>query len=227
MKWVSTASLLLAPAILASPLLAGSLTGTVKILNKDGKFRDPVKDVIAILEPLNAPRPKVTPRPLLRVKTHGKKFVPRVAWTTPGSSVVFPNQDSIIHNVFSVCCAQPFDTGQYEPGDSPRTTLTKPGLVKLYCNVHHKMNAFVWVLETPYAQVLDNNRSTVDFANLPSGTYRLKLWHPETGEQTYPITIHEGVTRGDWTLGATLPPFETHKNKFGKDYPPAKDEGSY
>ena len=56
MKWASSASLLL-----ASPLFAGSLTGTVKILNKDGKFRDPVKDVIAILEPLNAPRPKVAP----------------------------------------------------------------------------------------------------------------------------------------------------------------------
>ncbi len=221
MKWASTASLLS-----ALPLAAGSLTGTVKILDKNGKYREPVKDVIAILEPLNAPRPKVAPRPLLRVKTHGKKFVPRVAWTTPGSPVAFPNQDSIVHNVFSVCCAQPFDTGQYEPGDSPSVKVTKPGLVKLYCNVHHKMNAFLWVLETPYAQVLDN-RSTLDFPELPEGTYRLKLWHPETGEQVYAVSIHEGVTRGEWTLGATLPPFEPHKNKFGKDYPPAKDEGSY
>jgi hypothetical protein len=221
MKWASRASLLL-----ASPLLAGSLSGTVRILEKDGRPRDPLRDVIAILEPLNAPRPKVGLRPLLRVKTHGKKFVPRVAWTTPGSPVAFPNQDSIVHNVFSVCCANPFDTGQYEPGDTPRATLTKPGLVKLYCNVHHKMNAFIWVLETPYAQVLDA-RGALDFQNLPAGTYRLKLWHPETGEQSWPVTIHEGATTGQWALGAVLPPFEPHKNKFGKDYPPAKDEGSY
>lgn len=221
MKWASTASL-----ALSAPLLAGGLAGTVRIQEKDGRFREPVKDVIAILEPVTAPRPKVGTRPLLRVKTHGKKFVPRVAWTTPGSPVAFPNQDSIVHNVFSVCCANPFDTGQYEPGDSPRTVVTKPGLVKLYCNVHHKMNAFLWVLETPYAQVLDG-RSALEFTDLPSGTYRLKLWHPETGERAFPVTIQDGVTRGEWTLGASLPAFEPHKNKFGKDYPPAKDEGSY
>jgi hypothetical protein len=208
----------------AVPVLAGGLHGSVRLLEKDGRARENLKDCIAILEP--AQKGKAPPRPLLRIRTSGKRFVPRVAWTTPGSEVSFPNQDHILHNVFSVCCANSFDTGHYEPGDSPRVRVERPGLMKLYCNVHHKMNAFLWVIETPFAQVLDG-KAGIDFSGVPPGTYLLKLWHPESGERNWPVTIGEGVTHGEWTLGASLPPFEPHKNKFGKDYPPAKDEGSY
>ena len=213
--------------LLAAPLMAGGLSGPVQLLDKNGKPRETLKDVIAILEPVNAPKPTIEKRPMLRIRTVGKKFAPRVAWTTPGSQVSFPNQDSIIHNVFSVCCTVPFDTGQYEPGSTPPPIrLAKPGLLKLYCNVHHKMNAFLWVLETPYAQVLDG-RAGLAFLDIPPGTYRLKLWHPETGEKTFPVTIGTGPVHGEWILSANLPAFEPHKNKFGKDYPPTKDEGSY
>lgn len=214
-------------AALSLPLFAGGLTGPVKLLDKNGKPRETLKDVIAILEPAAAPRSPVEKRPLLKIRTAGKKFVPRVAWTTPGSLVTFPNQDSIIHNVFSVCCVNAFDTGQYEPGDTPAPVrLPKAGLLRLYCNVHHKMNAFLWVVDTPFAQVLDG-KSGLAFDGVPSGTYRLKLWHPETGENSFPITIDQGTVHGEWTLRANLPAFEPHKNKFGKDYPPTKDEGSY
>ena len=208
----------------ALPLLAGGLQVGVRLLEKDGKPRESLKDCIAILEP--ATRGSTAPRPLLRIRTAGKRFVPRVAWTTPGSEVSFPNQDHILHNVFSVCCANTFDTGHYEPGDSPKVRVERPGLMKLYCNVHHKMNAFLWVVETPFAQVLDG-RTGLEFSGVPAGAYLLKLWHPECGERNWPITIGEGTTRGEWTLGATLPAFEAHKNKFGKDYPPSRDEGSY
>ncbi len=224
MKIPVVPSLLLQSLVLA----AGGLQGPVQLLEKDGRPRPSLKDCIAILEPtgIRSSAVKTEPRPLLRIRTVGKRFVPRVAWTTPGSDVSFPNQDHILHNVFSVCCTNTFDTGHYEPGDSPRVKVRRPGLMKLYCNVHHKMNAFLWVLETPFAQVLDG-RAGLEFPDVPAGSYLLKLWHPETGEKRFPVTIGDGVTRGSWTLSAALPAFEPHKNKFGKDYPPAKDEGSY
>lgn len=211
---------------LAMTLQAGSLQGPVRLVEKDGRAREGLKDCIAILEPTGGPRPRAAVRPPLRIRTVGKRFVPRVAWTTPGSEVSFPNQDHILHNVFSVCCANSFDTGHYEPGDSPKVRVQHPGLMKLYCNVHHKMNAFLWVVETPFAQVLDG-RSGLEFNDVPAGSYLLKLWHPETGERSFPVSIGDGQTRGNWTLSASLPAFEPHKNKFGKDYPPGKDEGSY
>ena len=212
---------------LVQPMFAGGLQGRVILKEKDGTPRPgPLKDVAAFLEPLSAPALSVKPLPTLRVKTAGKKFVPRVAIATVGTKVIFPNQDHILHNVFSLSPGNRFDTGHYEPGDSPDWTFKKAGLVKLYCNVHHKMNAFLWVVETPWFQLLDG-REGLDFKDVPPGTYRLRLWHPETGDQIWTVKIGEGTTVGEWQLGATQPPFEPHTNKFGKPYPPLKDEGSY
>ncbi len=76
---------------LTTPLLAGGLSGPVKLMDKNGKARESLKDVIAILEPLAAPRPALGKRPLLRIRTVGKRFAPRVAWTTPSSLCTFSN----------------------------------------------------------------------------------------------------------------------------------------
>lgn len=211
--------------LVAGVLVAGGLKGPVTLLDREGRPVEALTDTLAMLEPLG-PRLPVAPRPPLRIRTLGKRFIPRVAWTTPGSEVAFPNQDHILHNVFSPCCANPFDTGHYLPGEAPRVTVQKPGLVKLYCNVHPGMNAFLWVVETPFVQALDG-RGGLDFQGVPPGAYRLRIWHPETGEKTWTVSLGDGVTRGAWSLRATLPAVEPHKDKFGRDYPPAKDEGAY
>lgn len=210
----------------ASLLAAGSLEGTVRLVEKDGRFRMPPQDMVALLEPLDGARTAVGIQAPLRIRTVGKRFVPRVAITTPGSEVAFPNQDHILHNVFSVTPGNLFDTGTYEPGDSPKVRVRQTGLVKLYCNVHHQMNAFLWVVDTPWASVLDGS-GNLRFANLPAGRYRLRLWHPEAGEQSWTVQIGTGVTRGEWALEANRPALEVHKNKFGKDYPPERDDRSY
>ncbi|HJU84375.1 MAG TPA: hypothetical protein VJ600_09195, partial [Holophagaceae bacterium] len=181
----------LAAALLAAPLLAGALQGPVRIVDKDGKARENLRDCIAILEPLG-PRPRLDKHPV-RIRTVGKRFAPRVAWTTPGSVVSFPNQDHILHNVFSVTPGSAFDTGHYEPGEAPKVTVKGPGLVKLYCNVHHKMNAFLWVVETPWAEVLDG-KTGLAFPDLPAGRYLLRLWHPETGEKSFEVNVGAGTT---------------------------------
>lgn len=212
--------------LLALPAWTADLQGPVRILDKDGKARASLKDGVAILEPEASSGPPRPPMKPLSIRTYGKQFVPRVSLATPGTEVLFPNLDPILHNVFSVTSGNRFDTGHYLPGDSPRVKLQTLGLVKLYCNVHHQMNAFVWVVETPWAQLLEG-RSGVSFKGVPPGRYRLRLWHPECGDKTWPITLEEGTTKGEWTLSATLPAVEPHKNKFGKDYPPPRDEKGY
>lgn len=207
-------------------LAAGSLQGPVRIEDKDGRPRPSLKDCVAILEPLEAPARTPGPARPLVIRTVNKQFEPRVSLATPGTEASFPNMDAILHNVFSVTPGNRFDTGHYLPGDAPRVKLNGPGLVKLYCNVHHQMNAFIWVVETPYAQVLDH-RKELRFDGLPPGAYRLRLWHPEAGERTWTLKVEGLVTQGAWTLQASLPALEPHKNKFGKDYPPSPDENSY
>ncbi len=211
---------------LAVPMLAGALRGPVRLREKDGRLRDTLKDCVAILEPVEAPVPAVGPGRPVAIRTLGKRFLPRVSIVTPGTEVAFPNLDHLIHNVFSVTPGNRFDTGQYRPGDAPRVKVANPGLVKLYCNIHHQMNAFVWVVTTPFAQLLDG-RPGVAFDRVPPGTYRLILWHPETGEKAWTLRVGTGVTEGAWELEVSLPALEPHKNKFGKDYPPPADERDY
>ncbi|GLH69960.1 hypothetical protein GETHPA_14930 [Geothrix rubra] len=211
---------------LALPVQAGSVRGPVRLREKDGRFRPSLKDCVALLEPLDAPVPAVGPSRPVAIRTVGKQFIPHVALATPGTEVAFPNLDHLVHNVFSVTQGNRFDTGQYRPGDAPRVRVANPGLVKLYCNIHHQMNAFLWVVTTPFAQILDG-RAGVAFDRVPPGTYRLVLWHPETGEKAWVLTVGTGLTEGAWDLDISRPALEPHKNKFGKDYPPPADERDY
>jgi plastocyanin len=211
---------------LTLPLVAGGVQGPVRLQEKDGRPRASLKDCVAMLEPVAAPVSVAGPSKALSIRTLGKQFLPRVSIATPGTEVSFPNLDHILHNVFSVTQGNRFDTGHYRPGDAPRVKVVSPGLVKLYCNVHHQMNAFLWVVTTPFAQVLDG-RTGVQFDQVPAGTYRLRLWHPEAGEKTWVVKVGDGVTQGDWDLEASLPPLEPHKNKFGRDYAPLADDRNY
>ena len=207
-------------------LSAGGVQGSVRIRDRDGRARASLADCVALLEPVAASVPLAGPSRPVAIRTVGKQFLPRVSLATPGTEVTFPNLDHILHNVFSVTDGNRFDTGHYRPGDAPKVRVTNPGLVKLYCNVHHQMNAFLWVVTTPFAQVLDG-KSGLQFSQVPPGSYRLRLWHPESGEKTWTVTVGEGVTLGSWDLDALLPPLEAHKNKFGRDYAPPADDRNY
>ena len=211
---------------LTFPLFAGGLQGPVQLREKNGRPRASLKDCVAILEPVEAPVAMAGPSRPLSIRTVGKQFSPRVSIATPGTEVTFPNLDHILHNVFSVTQGNRFDTGQYQPGEAPKVKVASPGLVKLYCNVHHQMNAFLWVVTTPFAQVLDG-RTGVSFGQVPAGTYRLRLWHPEAGEKAWTVRIGGGVTLGAWELDISLPALEPHKNKFGRDYAPPVDDRNY
>ena len=216
----------LAALVLTLPMVAGGVQGPVQLREKDGRPRTSLKDCVALLEPVDAVLPVVSPSKAVVIRTVGKQFLPRVAITTPGTEVTFPNLDHILHNVFSVTQGNRFDTGQYNPGDSPKVRVSNPGLVKLYCNVHHQMNAFLWVVTTPFAQLLDG-RSGVAFERVPAGTWRLRLWHPEAGEKAWIIKVDSGITQGAWDLQVSMPPIEPHKNKFGRDYAPLADDRNY
>lgn len=211
---------------LSAHLTAGSVEGTVLLREKGGKVRTSLVDCVALLEPIDVTLAPAGPGKPISIRTLGKRFIPRVSLATPGTEVTFPNLDHILHNVFSVTQGNRFDTGHYKPGDSPRVTVANPGLVKLYCNVHHQMNAFLWVVATPFAQLLDG-KSGVRFEQVPPGTYRLRLWHPECGDSSFVVKVGTGTTQGAWELDVSRPSVEPHKNKFGRDYAPPTDDRNY
>ncbi len=126
------------------------------------------------------------------VDQRGIKFLPRVSAVLVGTLVNFPNNDKSWHNVYSASSSKPFDLGLYPPGESRGVTFDKTGVVRILCNVHPDMEAYVVVKEHPYFAV-PNERGVYRIPSLPLGEYRLEIWHPEVGtkEKVFKI-VREG-----------------------------------
>jgi plastocyanin len=100
---------------------------------------------------------KAVPLPHAMVDQRNKTFVPHVSVVTVGTTVRFPNDDTVFHNVFAYFQAKRFDLGIYPRGASKSETFDKPGLVALLCNIHSNMSAYIVVVDTPYYAVSDSS----------------------------------------------------------------------
>ena len=197
---------------------AGAVTGIVRTLARNGTV--PATAVV-YAEPLDAPAPRA-PRRFTLVQRN-KTFQPRVLAVPLGSTVEFPNNDAIHHNVFSLSGAQPFDLGLYRAGDSRARTFTTPGVYRVFCNIHPQMSAVIVVAPTGYVALASNDgRFTLD---LPAGRYRVTALSERASAASVEITSTQGAsTAPEISLDESAWSFTPHKNKFGADYPRAAYE---
>lgn len=129
------------------------------------------------------------PRPgTFSIDTRSKGFLPSVMVVPVGSTVRFPNRDTILHNVFSRTPGNSFDLGYYGPGQSRQAVFAKPGRVIVNCNVHHNMRADVVVLATPY-YVRPDRSGRFELKGVPPGSGTLVYWHPRADAQSVPVTL--------------------------------------
>jgi plastocyanin len=134
----------------------------------------------------------VLPTTRAAIHQEHEEFVPRVAAITSGSTVVFPNSDPFFHNVFSLSSAAEFNLGRYPQGKAPRpVTITKPGLVKVYCDIHSHMSASILVLDHPYF-VIPEMDGTFSLPNIPPGRHTVVGWHERVGERAVSIDVEAG-----------------------------------
>jgi plastocyanin len=116
------------------------------------------------------------------------KFIPRVLPVLVGTTVEFPNHDKVFHNVYSASEAKKFDLGLYPSGETRSATFDKPGVIKILCNVHPNMEAYVVVKSHPYFSGADN-KGNYQISAVPLGKYRLEVWHPDYGTRTVPFEL--------------------------------------
>jgi plastocyanin len=139
-----------------------------------------------------------------RIKQEGAEFRPRVVPVVAGTTVEWPNNDQIFHNVFSVSDAKNFDLGLYRGNpEDKRITFDKAGRVDVFCSIHANMHCVVLVLENPYFAVTDD-KNHYSISNVPPGTYQLTAWHERMPSQTREITVPaSGEVKTDFVLGIT------------------------
>jgi plastocyanin len=196
---------------LPSRVLAGTITGTVKV-----KGLRSLANVLVY----------VAKAPAAHVDVSGAKFImdqrdlsfmPHVLPVLVGSNVQFPNNDKVAHNVFSLSRTKPFNLGSYGPGVSKTVLFDKAGVVELRCDVHAEMSAYILVMENPYWALTDEKgqfkipdqeylaqHGIKGITDLSPGTYVVKTWNeklktqettvevPKDGE----VTLQLDLTRG-------------------------------
>jgi plastocyanin len=137
------------------------------------------------------------------IKQKGAVFSPHVLPVMTGGTVKWPNNDDILHNVFSISETKPFDLQLYKAPVVKEVQFDKPGRVDVFCSIHTRMSCIVLVLENPYF-ARANEKGQFVISGVPAGTYKLKAWHERLPSQTKEITVtDQGDVKVDFTLGIT------------------------
>jgi plastocyanin len=139
-----------------------------------------------------------TPRAVMDQR--GERFVPHVLAITTGTIVDFPNSDRIYHNVFSLSKTRQFDLGRYAVGHSKPVRFDRAGVVRVFCDIHSHMNAFILVFSHPFYSLTDNDgRYRID--NVPPGSYNVIAWNEGVSSEARPVIVPDGgVGELDFTL---------------------------
>jgi plastocyanin len=213
MRWFCLLPLLLG---LSEVSVAAELTGTLKLFASGAALRDAESaDAVIYFRPKTPVLAK--PESPVLMSTRRKQFVPRVLAITAGTTVRFPNEDPILHNAFSTSVDNAFDTGQYGRGDGKTHRFDKPGLVRVYCNVHHSMFGFVLVLDTPF-HARPDAAGRFSLSGLPEGEGELVVFHDRGNPLRQTVVVNKTGNVVDLRLDLNKRRVPAHTNKFGKPY---------
>ena len=153
----------------------------------------------------DAPKTPVAPM-RAEIRQRNENFVPRVVAVTVGSTVDFPNDDPIYHNVFSLSRTKTFDLGRFPQGRSRSQVFDKPGVVKVFCQIHSHMSATVLVFDHPWFAVPDD-QGVFDLTAIPPGARQITAWHERLGDTTQQVRVETGrPTTVDFVLPVPAQP---------------------
>jgi plastocyanin len=214
------------PAAMCATALAGTIVGNIHAEGKADAGGDPatdgayanrkykfvekvdyaaMHDFVVYVEGvvgMNSASTNVTAVATTRVAQEGAMFTPHILPILVGTTVEWPNNDTIYHNVFSMSDAKQFDLKLYK-GNPPdkRVTFDKPGRVDVFCSIHSNMHCIILVLENPYFASTDGN-GNYKITGVPPGTYKLKAWHERLPADEKEIIVPtNGEVKVDFTLG--------------------------
>jgi len=151
----------------------------------------PVSELRHVVVYLRNAQPQAVSPMRVAIRQRDESFAPRVVAVTVGSEVEFPNDDPIYHNVFSLSRAKNFNLGRYARGDTRRVRFDKPGIVKVFCEIHSHMSATVMVLDHPWFAVPDE-QGRFELPAVPAGSREITAWHERLGDTTLRVRIESG-----------------------------------
>jgi plastocyanin len=194
------------------PGFAGTIKGTVKVKG----LRTPANVMVYLAKAPQAAGDPSKAEPAMDQRN--LEFIPHVLPVLVGSTVQFPNNDKVDHNIFSMSRTKKFNLGSYKPGENKTMVFDKPGIVEIRCDVHAEMAAYILVMKNPYFAVTDKKghfeipdpdylkqTGLESLSGLSAGKYTVKTWHeklksqkksvvvPDSGEVSVKLDLTRGV----------------------------------
>jgi plastocyanin len=171
--------------------------------------------VVVYLE--GVPGTAVAPKEHPQIRQYEKQFDPQLTVVVKGTTVDFPNEDKIAHNVFSVSRPARFDLGLYKSGTMKSVEMKRVGTVDVYCNIHPDMIAKVKVLENSYfTETKSDGSFKID--NVPPGEYPVVAWLPNGDEARGTVKVTEGAAAEVSLDVKEVAKKEAHTRKDGTPY---------
>jgi plastocyanin len=204
----------LAPALAAAALAqeaatpSGVIRGRVEVRRTAAGSERPAVAALGTVRAREAPerRPAVVyletaPQPAFEAPPPGRAvldqrdetFLPPLVAITVGSTVEFPNSDWVYHNVFSLSKPRRFDLGRYPRGQSRSVTFDRAGVVRVFCEIHSHMSAYILVFAHRFFAVTDA-RGRYRLDGVPPGGYTLALWHDGAVRARREVRLEPGAT---------------------------------
>jgi plastocyanin len=175
----------------------------------DSAEADERRNIVVYIE--RVPSATTAPANAATLRQHGERFVPHVLPVVRGTTVTFPNDDPLFHNVFSLSRAKSFDLGRYPRGAARSVTFDRSGVVQVFCHIHSDMSAVTLVLDNLFFAVPDaDGRYTIP--RLPPGDYTVVAWHERIRPITHRLHLEpDQVAQVDFTI--PLPPADAARER--------------
>ena len=168
------------------------------------ELKDEYANVVVYLEGVKtAASPAKTPA----MRQKDERFLPHVLPILQGTTVEFPNDDEIFHNVFSLSGPKKFDLPKYPAGASRSVTFPRTGVVNVFCHIHTDMSAVILVLDNPFF-VTPGEDGRFSLPDVPPGEYTIVAWH----ERIKPVRQKVRIVAGQAAsvrFNIPLPPPQT------------------
>jgi plastocyanin len=217
---------LLLTAALSGQLFAGTVTGYTRLIQSSDsavKKRGDFSGVVVWLTSIDDP-PAHAARKHAQMLQKNKRFSPHILPIETGTAVDFPNLDPIFHNAFSNYDGQLFDVALYPPGTSRTVRFDRPGIVRVFCNIHPSMSAIIVVVNSNHFTTTDRD-GRYSLLNVCPGKYQVHFFHERATPETL-ANLTQDIAVGNNVKPLALATISeagylpvAHKNKYGEDYP--------